>query len=69
MGGSWWGASPTTGARKSTIQSPRSSTPPSTDSAARTTSGIVMTFGDSCGCTPFSHRLSVKNVISISRVM
>ena len=51
------------------IQSPSSSRPPSTDSAASTISGTVITFGDSCGCTSDSHRFSVKNVMIISRVM
>ena len=44
-------------------------TPPSTDSAASTISGKVITAGDSCGWTSFSQRFSPKNVISISRVM
>ena len=68
-GGSSWTGVPTTGARKSTIQSPSSITPPSTESAARTISGTVITFGDSCGWASFGQRWSVKNVISISRVM
>ena len=42
---------PVTGSRKSTIQSPISITPPSTDSAASTISGTVITLGDSCGWT------------------
>ena len=68
-GGSWWASSPTTGASQLTIQSPISITPPSTDSAASTTSGPVITLGDSCGCTSSDQRFWVKNVISISRVM
>ena len=69
MGGSWCGAVPTTGARKSTIQSPIRKTPPRTDSAASTISGTVITEGDSCGWTSLSQRLLVKKVISIRRVM
>ena len=69
MGGSCSTSSPTTGARKSWIQPPTSISPPSTDSAASTIRGMVITAGDSCGCTSFSQRFSPKKVISISRVM
>ena len=60
---------PTTGASQSVIQSPSSSRPPSTESAASTISGTVITFGDSCGCTSSAQRFSLKKVMSISRVM
>ena len=69
MGGSTCSAVPVTGARKSTIQSLSSISPPRAESAASTISGIVITFGDSWGWTPSSQRFSVKKVISISRVM
>ena len=50
------------------------SPPAKTDPKASTIIGIVMDFGDSCGCGSWPsasgcQRFSPKNVISITRVM
>ena len=43
--------------------------PPKTDPNAKTIIGIVITAGDSCGCTSSFQRASPKNVIAIIRVI
>src|SRR3712207_4042170 len=43
--------------------------PAATEPTARTIIGAVITDGDSCGCTPSSHRGRPKKVMSISLVM
>ena len=59
---------PTAGSSQPLIQL-LSSSPLTTEAAPSSSSGTVITSGDSCGCTPGCQRFLPKKVSSITRVM
>ena len=63
-------ANPTTGSSQVSILPQNSNAmPKKVEPIAKMTRGMVMTAGDSCGCTSSSHRALPKKVIAIMRVM